>query len=149
MKKHLHLLLISFLCSTGYVLNAQSSITTQNGNMKISASPVLNGAWHSTDNRQFVIMNDGYFSAIGADSTGTWKDIHAGSFTMDSPNTASFKVLYSSYPEHVGSIQTIEYSLSGGTLTMKWFKKLIDAKGNDITSQVPQGTQTQFVKMNR
>jgi len=54
--------------------------------------------------------------------------------------------LYSSFPDHVGALNTVEYTIKDGALTLTWFKKLVDNKGVDITSQVPQNTQTTYVQ---
>jgi hypothetical protein len=92
------------------------------------------------------MMNDGFFSSLRQDSTGKWRDTHAGTYTVDNANTVTFKVLYSSWPTRVGTLHTVEYDMIGEALTIKWFKKLIDAKEGDVTAQLPKGTQTQYVK---
>ena len=145
MKKIIPLLLIvSFFLSVTSI-NAQTAVS-KTKYIVTNADGPLTGAWVSTDHKQFAIMNDGFFSAIGEDSTGIWRDMHAGTYTIDNANTITYKVLYSSFPDHVGSLHTAEYEIKGETLTIKWFKKLIDAKGADITAQMPKGTQTQLVK---
>jgi hypothetical protein len=145
MKKIISLLLIvSFFLSITST-NAQTAVS-KTKNFITNADGSLTGAWVSTDHKQFAIMNDGFFSSIGQDSTGMWKDMHAGTYTIDNANTITYKVLYSSFPDHVGAFHTAEYEIKGETLTIKWFKKLIDATGTDITAQMPKGTQTQFVK---
>jgi hypothetical protein len=106
----------------------------------------LSGGWLSVDGKDFTVMNDGFFASVSKDSTGAWSENHAGSYTVDNANTISFKVLYSSFPDHIGALNTTEFELKGNMLTIKWFKKLVDAKGQDITSQVPQGTQTQYMR---
>ena len=136
MKKLITLLFIVGFCFTINSTNAQTS----------SQAKDISGAWVSMDGNEFTIMNDGFFSSISRDSTGKWSETHAGSYTLDNANTITFKVLYSSFPDHIGALNTTEYDISGHIITMKWFKKLIDAKGEDITSQVPQGTQTQYVR---
>ena len=50
----------------------------------------------------------------------------------------TFKVLYSSYPDHVGSANTAVYSITGDNVKMRHFKKLVDAQGKDITDQMPK-----------
>jgi hypothetical protein len=77
-----------------------------------------------------------------------WKDTHAGTYTIDG-NSITYKVLYSSFPDHVGALNTAEYEMKGETLTIKWFKKLIDAKGVDITAQMPKDAQTQYVRVKK
>jgi hypothetical protein len=99
---------------------------------------IFNGAWRSEDNKGFSVMHDGYFNVVGQDSTGKWNNVHAGTYTVNNDNTITFKVLYSSYPDHIGSLNTAEYTMSGETVKMRHFKKLIDATGKDITDQMPK-----------
>jgi hypothetical protein len=99
---------------------------------------IFNGAWRSVDNKGFSVMHDGYFNGVGPDSTGKWNDVHAGTYTVDSDSTITFKVLYSSHPDHVGAANTAAYSITGDTVKMRHFKKLIDAQGKDITDQMPK-----------
>ncbi len=135
MKKLIWLLFIVGFCFTITSTNAQTA-----------SSQKISGAWLSTDGKDFTVMNDGFFSSVSEDSTGAWKETHAGSYTLDNANTITFKVLYSSFPDHIGALNTTEYDMKGDTITMKWFKKLVDGKGVDITAQVPKGTQTQYVR---
>jgi hypothetical protein len=139
--------MVSF-CFSIASANAQTAASQTTKSAKNSFSPV-NGAWESTDHKGFAMMNDGFFSAIEQDSTGIWRDTHAGTYTMDNNNTMTLKILYSSFPSHVEVLHTVEYEVKGETLTMKWFKKLIDPKEGDITSKVPQGTQTQYTRMKK
>jgi len=112
-----------------------------------SKNSALNGAWQSDDNKGFTVMHDGYFNAVGQDSTGKWVNVHAGSFTINSDNTITFKVLYSSYPEHVGSLNTAEYSISGDKVKMHHFKKLVTGDGKDITDQMPKDAIETMTRM--
>jgi hypothetical protein len=145
MKKTISLLLIASFYLGIISTNAQnaSSETKKNGK---NASSSIYGAWQSVDHKRFMIMNDGFFSNVTEDSTGIWRDVHAGSYTIDNANTITLKILYSSFPSHVGRLHTVEYEMSGDTLTMKWYKKLIDAKDGDITAQMPTDKQTQYVR---
>ena len=112
------------------------------------ASPALfNGAWRGVDNKGFSVMHDGYFNAVGQDSTGKWNNVHAGTYTVDSDNTITFKVLYSSYPDHVGSLNTAEYTIKGDTVKVRHFKKLIDAQGRDLTDQMPKDVWETSVRL--
>ena len=112
------------------------------------AGPALfNGDWRSIDNKGFAVMHDGYFNSVGQDSTGKWNSVHAGTYTVNNDNTITFKVLYSSYPEHIGSANTAEYTLTGETLKMRHFKKLVDAQGNDITAQMPKDVWETSVRL--
>jgi hypothetical protein len=58
----------------------------------------------------------------------------------------TLRLLYSSFPYRIGSVQTVDYELNGDTLTIKWFKKLLDPKGTDITAQMPKNTLTKFTR---
>jgi hypothetical protein len=140
MKKLISLLFIISFCLTITSTNAQT-----NSSQTKNFSPI-SGAWLSADHKDFMIMNDGFFSSVSQDSTGIWRDTHAGTYTIDNANTITLKVLYSSYPDHIGALNTIEYDIKGEALTMKWFKKLIDAKGVDITAQMPKDSQTQYIR---
>ena len=112
------------------------------------AGPALfNGAWRSGDNKGFTVMHDGYFNSVAQDSTGKWNGVHAGTYTVNNDNTITFKVLYSSYPDHVGSLNTAEYTLTGDNLKMRHFKKLIDAQGKDITDQMPKDVWETAVRL--
>ena len=146
MKKTKLLLFITILflgfAKAGAQTTTKAATTSTDKNM---ASPVT-GAWQSADQKEFVIMNDGFFSSIAQDSTGKWADTHAGTYTLDNANTLTLKVVHSSFPTHVGALHTVEYSLQGDMLTIKWFKKLVDAKDGDITAQLPKDTQTQYMR---
>jgi|SRR5450755_1471294 len=145
MKKVISLLLIASFSMGIVSANAQSaSSETRKNNKKTSAH--IFGAWRSVDHKRFMIVIDDFFSNVTEDSTGIWRDIHAGSYTIDNANTITLNILYSSFPSHVGRLHTVEYEMNGDTLTMKWYKKLIDAKDGDITDQMPRDKQTQYVK---
>lgn len=83
-------------------------------------------------------MHDGYFNSVGQDSAGKWDDVHAGTYTVNSDNTITFKILYSSWPDHVGAENTAEYTVSGETIKLRHFKKLVDPQGKDLTDQMPK-----------
>ena len=147
MKKLLPFLFIVSLCLGIISVDAQNPSTeTKKIARKRTFSPI-SGAWQSVDHKAFMMMNDGFFSGVSEDSTGIWRDIHAGTYIIDNANTITFKVLYSSFPSHVGALNTVEYEMIGETLTLKWFKKLIDAKNGDITAQMPKDLQTQYMRV--
>ena len=116
-------------------------------NAQKTGSASLNGAWQNVDNKGFAVIHDGYFNAVGQDSTGKWNNVHAGTYTVNNDNTITFKVLYSSYPDHVGSLNTAEYTINGDTVKMRHFKKLIDAQGKDITNQMPKDAWETSVRL--
>ena len=137
MKKLTSLLFIAACCFAFTAANAQMTSEQEKN---------ISGAWVSQDGKEFSVMNDGFFSSVSADSTGAWKQTHAGTYTIDNANTITFKVLYSSFADHVGALNTVEYTIKDGAMTITWFKKLIDNKGADVTSQVPQNTKTTYVR---
>ena len=112
-----------------------------------SAASLLNGAWQSDDNKGFTVIHDGYFNSVGQDSTGKWASVHAGSLVVNNDNTVTFKVLYSSYPDHIGSLNTAEYSISGETMKLRHFKKLVNGEGKDITDQMPKDARETMIRM--
>lgn len=111
------------------------------------AMAAFNGAWKSDNGKGFSVMHDGYFNSVAQDSTGKWADVHAGTYTVNNDNTITFKILYSSYPDHVGAENTAEYTLSGETIKLRHFKKLIDANGKDITDQMPKDAFETMMRM--
>lgn len=92
-------------------------------------------------------MHDGYFNSVAQDSMGKWIDVHAGSYTIGNDNTITLKILYSSYPDHVGSLNTVEYTISGETVKLRHYKKLIDAQGRDVTDQMPKDAWETMVRL--
>ena len=130
--------------------NAQASTSKKKMASKgasMNEASIFNGAWKSEDGKSFNVMHDGYFNVVGQDSSGKWEDVHAGTYTVNGDNTISFKVLYSFWPDHVGAVNTAEYSGSGDTLKVRNFKKLTDANGNDVTSQVPRPDWMTIIRM--
>jgi hypothetical protein len=130
------MLLFIFTASNAQATASAKKTTTHSGSTTASAN--FNGAWRIDDNKGFSVMHDGYFNAVAKDSSGKWDEVHAGTYTVNNDNTITFTVLYSSFPDHVGSANTAEYTMNGSTVKMRHFKKLIDAKGKDITTQMPK-----------
>ena len=121
--------------------NAQTTASTNKTTMPARGSTTLtnfNGAWVSDDNKGFSVMHDGYFNAVGKDSSGKWDEVHAGTYKVNDDNTITFKILYSSFPAHVGAANTAEYTINGNTVKMRHFKKLINAQGKDVTAEMPK-----------
>jgi hypothetical protein len=104
----------------------------------------LSGAWQSVDNRTFVMLFDSFYSQIRQDSTGKLGYVESGTYTIDGTNSVTLNVRYASVPSHIGALHTVEYEINGETLTVKSFKKLVDAKEGDITARMPKGQQTTF-----
>ena len=144
MKKMLLGLLVVSFCFSSTTTTAQTTISNTTTAKNTITS--ISGAWRSVDNKEFAIMSDGFFSSVAQDSTGKWAETHAGTYTVDNANTVTLKVTHSSHAYRIGSLHTVEYDIKGENLTIKWFKKLIDAKEGDITAKMPKGTQTQYVR---
>ena len=116
----------------------------------------INGAWQrvysyngktttSGEPKEFALVHNGFFSSIGQDSTGRWNNTHGGIYEI-SGNIMKNKLLYSSHLNSMGSINWVEYELKGDTLTMNWFKKVINASGQDITARMPKA-KSKFIRM--
>src|SRR4051794_34561863 len=137
MKITLFLIIVCLLL----VFNASYSQTTKEHvkrpNSGIKDASFINGAWRREDNKEFDIMHEGYFNFLGQDSTGNWNNVHAGSYVINKDHPISLKVLYSSDAEHIDAVNTAEYQISGRTLKIKNFKKLIK-HGVDVTHEVPK-----------
>jgi hypothetical protein len=141
-------LVAALLClfTTG---NAQTSSSKKMASQSTNsnAAAFFNGAWKSDDGKGFAVMHDGYFNSVGQDSAGKWDDVHAGTYTINGDNTITFKVLYSSWPDHVGSANTAAYTVSGETVKMHHFQKLIDVNGKDVTDQMPKDAWETITRM--
>ena len=143
MKKILFAVL-AVLCFSSTITVAQNTVSNTKTPKNENSS--LSGAWQSVDNKEFLIMNDGFFSSVAQDSTGKWTEFHAGSYTVGNPNTATLKVTHSSFAYRIGYLHTIEYGLKEGNLTLKFYKKMIDPKAGDITDRMHKGLQMQYVR---
>jgi hypothetical protein len=129
------------------ISNAQTSSKKNASAQGANTAAFFNGAWKSDDGKAFSVMHDGYFNSVGQDSAGKWDAVHAGTYTVNGDGTITFKVLYSSYPDHVGSANTAEYTVSGETVKMRHFKKLVDANGKDMTDQMPKDAYETITRM--
>jgi hypothetical protein len=134
-----------------------SETLAQSAKGKTGNNPkALNGAWQrvysyngkattSGEPKEFALVHDGFFSSIGQDSTGRWKNTHGGIYEI-SGNIMKTKLLYASSINQMGSINWVEYEVKGDTLIMNWFKKVIDASGKDITARMPKA-KSKFIRM--
>jgi len=143
------LIFFALLCITtlGNTQSSSSSKKMTTHSTNTDAAAIFNGAWKTEDGKSFNVMHDGYFNSVAQDSSGKWEDVHAGTYTVNGDNTISFKVLYSFWPDHVGSVNTAEYSGSGDVIKIRHFKKLTDANGQDITSQVTRPDWITIMRM--
>jgi len=149
MNSKILLFVFTLLCITT-LSNAQVSASKKKAaseSTNMNSAAFFNGAWKSDDGKGFSVMHDGYFNAVGQDSTGKWDAVHAGTYTVNGDGTITFKVLYSSYPDHVGSSNTAEYTVNGETVKMRHFKKLVDANGKDMTDQMPKDAYETITRM--
>jgi len=133
--------------SKSFLLGAAFLFFFAVSNAQKAGSALFNGAWLSDDNKGFSVMHDGYFNVVGQDSTGKWNSVHAGTYIVNNDNTITFKILYSSYPDHMGSLNTAEYTIKGDIVKMRHFKKLIDAQGKDVTDQMPKDAWETLVRL--
>jgi hypothetical protein len=131
-------LALLFVFTAGNAQSAKSKSKMSSTSGSQSSMAFFNGAWKSEDGKGFSVMHDGYFNAVGQDSSGKWGDVHAGTYKINGDNTISFTVLYSSWPDHIGSVNTADYTISGETIKLHHFKKLVDANGKDMTDQMPK-----------
>ncbi len=121
-----------------FILGATLLFFFATSNAQNSAT-FFNGAFRTDDNKGFSVMHDGYFNSVAQDSAGKWTSVHAGTYTVNNNDkTITFKILYSSFPDHIGALNTAEYTINGETVKMRHFKKLIDATGKDVTDQMPK-----------
>jgi hypothetical protein len=129
-----------FIAALLFVITASNAQTTRDLEKTTSSvikdATFINGAWRSEDNKSFNLMYNGYFNFLAQDSAGRWNDVHAGSYVINKDNTITLKVLYSSEPDHIDAENTAEYLISGQTIKIRHFKKLIK-HGKDVTDQVP------------
>jgi hypothetical protein len=144
MKRMSFNILVAIFCFLSTTTIAQTRTSTKISAKKSNSS--LSGAWHSVDNKEFLIMSDGFFSSIAKDSTGNWTETYAGTYTIDNANTITLKATHSSFAYRIGYLHTIEYNLTGDNLTFKLYKKLIDPKAGDMTARMPKDQQTQYVR---
>ena len=144
MKNIFFYMVVMSCCFLSTIAVAQTKNSTTTTEKKANSS--LSGAWVSIDNKEFLIMNDGFFSSIAQDSTGKWTEAYAGTYTFDNANTITLKATYSSIAYRIGYLHTIDYKLNGDNLTFKLFKKLVDPKAGDVTSRMPQGIETQYTR---
>jgi hypothetical protein len=129
-----------FLSTTTVAQTVNSNTTSEK-----KAISSLSGAWYSVDNKEFLIMHDGFFSAIAKDSTGNWTEAYAGTYTVEA-NALTLNAVHSSITYRTGYLHTVHYILNGDKLTFKLFKKMIDPKAGDVTSRMPQGMEIQYVR---
>jgi hypothetical protein len=131
-------LLFAFTASNAQTTTSKKKTTALTSAHRASA--FLNGAWQSTmgEQKAFSVMHDGFFNSVAQDSSGKWAEVHAGTYTVNGDNTITFNVQYSSIPDHVGFANTAEYTVSGETLKLRHYKKLVDAQGKDWADQMPK-----------
>jgi hypothetical protein len=144
MKKLLFLMFAVYLT----FVSSLNSVDAQNSKKSIATSSpisVLNGGWQrivvETDGKmesnyhvpQFRVCHDGFYSGLGQDSAGAWKVTYAGTYEI-SNNLWKEKILYCSNPDLIGTIHWQEFTMKGDTVILKYFNKLINPKGEDVTA---------------
>lgn len=119
-----------------YTLKAQG---TKKASAQSPSISVLNGGWQriavkvndkiESGGQEFRVYHDGFFSILGQDSTGAWKETHGGTYEI-SGNLYKEKILFSSYPDRIGVTHWQEFTAKGDSVTFKLFKKLINYQGD-------------------
>src|SRR5688500_318363 len=104
-------LVFVFLSTNAQTTASQKKAPAQTSNK--NAQSFFNGAWQGTigESKSFVVMHDGYFNHSGIDLTGKWEATEAGTYTVNSDSTVTFKILYSSQADHVGGENTAGYRI--------------------------------------
>ncbi len=97
----------------------------------------VNGKMEDNPPQEFRVYNNGFFSIIGRDSTGAWKETHGGTYEI-SNNLYKEKIIYSSYPDRMGSTHWQQFNMKGDTVTFRLFNKLINANGEDVSATMPK-----------
>ena len=135
---------------------AQSSKRKSGSNTSV---PAVNGGWQRVyhhngktattgEPKEFVVVNDGFFSSIGQDAEGRWTNTHGGSFELNG-NLMKNHLLYSSHPDILGFTNWVEYELKEDTLTLKWnIKKMITPQGQEITVDRPS-SESKYIRAKR
>jgi hypothetical protein len=145
------LLFFVFTVSLLFVLtlNEAEAQNMKNTSVKKSVLSTLNGGWErisvtvnghkesSSQHPEFRVYHDGFFSIIGQDTTGAWKETHGGTYEL-TDNLYKEKILYSSFPDRMGLTHWQEYTIKGDTVTFKLFKKLITPNGEDMAAKMPE-----------
>ena len=108
--------------------------SNQGGNIKAPGKPI-----------QFKMFHDGFFSLIMQDSAGNWNIAGAGTFETNG-NTYKETFKYVTVPEYVGLSNSQEFELKGDTLYFRLFKKVENAKGEDISKQFPTNLEEKRVR---
>lgn len=150
MKKYLFLILPTFFIVLSFA--SAKAQTSKNKSANHSSISKLNGGWQTTwhnansnvSSMEYIVLHDGFFSNVGQDSTGAWREVHAGTYDI-SGNVYKQKILYSSYPDRMGATHWMDFRIKGDTLYLNFFKKLITAKGEDVTGQM-QRVEQKFVR---
>lgn len=129
--------------------NASNKNKTAAAQTAASPKPDIEGAWElvwsSADGQaserkkptQLKVFSDGFFCLIMQDSTGRWNEAFGGTYETDG-KTYKETHRYATLPEWVGATDWQEYEVRGDTLYKKLFTKVVNSKGEDITSRFPK-----------
>ena len=122
-------------------VKAQNTKKTSSQNSLLS---VLNGSWQriavtangevvNNPPSQFRVCHDGFFSIVGQDSAGAWKETYGSTYEI-SNNIYKDTMVYSSHPNVIGVIHWQEFHIKGDTIFFKLFQKLTNLDGTIIPS---------------
>lgn len=112
--------------------NASSklSVSSLNGCWK-RVSVITNGSPEADPLPQLRIFSDGFYTYIGQDSAHNWTRTYAGTYEIDN-NLYKETTQHSSYSSLTGNIHWQQIKLTGDTLRLKFFQKMIDPAGKEL-----------------
>ena len=150
--------IFSFIVPACNANNEKAGLETGEDSISVNASTSsIDGSWELVSSNehgnyqapskpiQFKTFHDGFFSLIMQDSAGNWNIAGAGTYeTNGKAYKETFK--YVSIPEYVGLSNWQEFEIKGDTLYFKLFKKVENAKGEDISKQFPNNLEEKRVR---
>lgn len=143
------IIFIYFSFLTGCAGNSPDSANTSPEDTTTQSRSGIEGAWELvwssvngkvdtvTKPLQLKLFSDGFFCLIMKDSSGKWEVGSGGTYELEG-QTYKETHKYSTVAEFIGATDWQEYELKGDTLYKKLFTKVVNAKGEDITSQFPK-----------
>ena len=134
-------LLLATVCVLAFVPNKPQRM--DNPLHKTTASPI-EGAWelYSTEKAgkttyhkkpsQIKVHHDGYCSVIAFDSTGKFNYAAAATYELDGIHYKE-TCTYHTMPALIGASLWFDCSITGDTMLLSGFKKVVMADGRDVT----------------
>lgn len=148
------LFIILFIC-VPYCVQAQRHKINAKSKLSVSS---LNGCWKRvsviTDGKaeaeplgQLRMFSGGFYTIIGQDTAHNWTRTFAGIYDIEK-NLFKETTQYSGVTQIVGNTHWQEIKITGDTLSLKFFNKMIDATGK-ILPQPKYTREVVLVKMKR